>query len=340
MTYHPTQTLAPVRHVTVFPAEAFRVVQGVNEGDPIADASDLVLEDLYQLAAGSQPARLALTLGGEDGAFRIAPTSPAGLSDAPVYLDCLVTFMATDGTIVEALVFVELEPAGGTIAQVWLHPLAPLRNKTGYALVTVDRDKAALRLAAEAAVAFTRGTRITMADGRQVKIEELQPGDRVLTRDSGPQSVRWIGMQTLRATGAFAPITIAAGALHNTGDLVVSPNHRLFIYQRIDALGAGRKEILVKAALLVNGTSVTQTPGGFVDYFQILFDKHEIIYAEGIAAESVFVDTAQRPDLPDEVARRLEAESDRLQRNARELGETDLARRDDAAAMLKRISAI
>jgi len=341
MTDHTTLTGMPTRHLTAFPAEAFCVIHGVNEGDPIADAAELVHEDVYELAPGAASLRLALAPDEAAGAFRIAPESAAGHAGAPVFLDCLATLMAPDSTIVEALIFVEVDATEGTIAQVWLHPLAPLEARVGYTLVTIDRDKAAARLAAEAAVAFTRGTRITMADGRQVPIETLQPGDRVLTRDSGPQELRWIGQQTLRASGAFAPITISAGALHNTGDLVVSPNHRLFIYQRIDALGAGRKEILVKASLLVNGTSVTQTPGGFVDYFHLLFDKHEIIYAEGIAAESFFVDTSTRPGLPAEVSQRLhQRPAGSPGPEARELREADFRRAADAAAMLKRISAL
>src|SRR5690606_17316517 len=123
--------------------------------------------------------------------------------------------------------------------------------------------------------------------------------------DNGPCEIRWIGRQVVRATGAFAPILIAKGALNNSGDLMLSPNHRLFIYQRRDRIRAGRSEVLVRARQLVNGHSVVQSDGGFVEYFQLLFDRHEIIYAEGIAAESLLVDTRVRPVIPDEVTRRL-----------------------------------
>lgn len=339
MSFQHSQAELPIRHLGVFRAETFRVSLGVNEGDPLGDASELLHEDVYMLDEGAASVRLALA-SDESPAFRVAADSAAGRPGAPVYLDSLLTFMGPMGDTREALVFVEVDAPTGMISEVYLHPLAPLEAKTGYALVTIDRETARARLAATAAVAFTRGTQITMADGRQVPIEEIRPGDKVLTRDSGPQSVRWTGMQTLRATGAFAPITIEPGVLNNTGRLVVSPNHRLFIYQRVDALGAGRKEILVRAGLLVNGSTVTQEPGGFVDYFQILFDKHEIIYAEGIAAESLFVDHATRPALPEEVARRLKAEMKPSALPGHELRETDLAARKDAVAMLKRISAL
>lgn len=340
MSFQPTQLDMPVRHLSVFAAEDFRVTRGANEGDALGDASDLVHDDVYELGADARPERLGLAMSEDGRSFVVGPDSPLGRVGAPVYLDSLLTFMGKGGTL-DALVFVEVEPASGSIARVYLHPLNRIAPKSGYALITIDREGAGARLAASAMVAFTRGTRITMADGRQVPIELLASGDRVLTRDSGPQEVRWIGMQTVRATGTFAPITIAAGALNNDRALVVSPNHRLFIYQRIDALGAGQKEILVKAGLLVNGTSVTQEPGGFVDYFQILFDRHEILYAEGIAAESQFLDSAIRPALPEEVMRRLTATTpDSAVLPGHELSDRELSRRPDAAAMLKRISAL
>ena len=98
---------------------------------------------------------------------------------------------------------------------------------------------------------------------------------------------------------------IAKGALNNAEELVLSPNHRIFVYQREDKLGAGRREIMVRADLLVNGVTVTRGEGGYVDYFQLMFDNHEIVYAEGIAAESLPLDTATSPVLPKDVREKL-----------------------------------
>jgi hypothetical protein len=329
----------PVRQLMVHRAENLRVVHGVNEGEPLADAAELLPEDVYELSddARARPLALAQVPGG---AFTVGARTNAGTPGAKICLDSLVTFMSADGSTVEALILVELEPGTDLIAAVHVHPFTPMMPKVPYTLVTIDRDGARARLAESATVSFTRGTRITMADGRQVPVEDLAPGDRVLTRDSGPQEVRWTGMQTVRAEGDFAPVRIRAGALHNMGDLVVSPNHRLFIYQRISALGAGQRDLLVRAGLLVNGTSVTRTPGGFVDYVQVLFDHHEIIYAEGIAAESLFADPATRGALPDAIARELDARPLRdAVEGAFELRESDLLARGDAVEVLRRISA-
>ena len=88
----------------------------------------------------------------------------------------------------------------------------------------------------------------------------------------------------------------------------------------------------------MNGTTVTRDEGGFVDYVQLLFDKHEIIYAEGIAAESLFVDTTSRPAEPDAVARRVTGAALRLP--GRERGAGTLSAPADAADTLRRLSTL
>jgi hypothetical protein len=55
----------------------------------------------------------------------------------------------------------------------------------------------------------------------------------------------------------------------------------------------------------MNGTSIQRMSGGFVDYYQMLFDRHQIIYAEGIAAESMLMDSRTRAVLPAEMGEKL-----------------------------------
>ena len=218
-----------------------------------------------------------------------------------MHLDCALLFMSPDGQTQEALLLVEVDD-DGAVSEIYLLPLALLLPQVEYRLVGIDTKTARQKFAQVACVSFTRGTHITLASGEQRRIEELRVGDRVLTRDDGVQAVRWIGQSTVRAVGDFAPIRIAAGALNNENDLVVSPDHRLFIYQRTDEVGVGRSELLIRARHLVNGYTVTVQDGGFVDYFQLLFDSHQIIYAEGIAAESMLIDTRTRAILPEDLS--------------------------------------
>ena len=321
--------------VQVLPAGAFTVTDGVAIGEPLTFADELVLDDTYELTPGARPLAMALTAQGDQGQFRIAPGGQAGMTGSDVFLDCCVTLMAADGKTYEALVLVEV--VGGGVEAVFMLPLANLRPGQPYRLVGVDRQIATTRFAEVASVSFTRGTRITMASGAQVPIEDIRVGDRVLTRDDGPQVVRWIGETTLRAVGEFAPVVIRKGALHNANDLVLSPDHRLFVYQRQDRLGAGRHEVLVKVRHLINGDTVVQQDGGFVDYFQLLFDQHQIIYAEGIAAESLLIDPRTRAALPDhlgDTVRRGHGHRHHLDYEVRE----SLLSSGDAVALLRRAS--
>ncbi|RYH03253.1 Hint domain-containing protein [Salipiger sp. IMCC34102] len=291
-----TQTRSQVQNFSVWQAKHFVVAEGVADGEPLSFADELVLDDTYMLAPDARPHPMTLEMPADGGPFHVAQASQTGLPAAQIYLDCCITLMSTDGTTYEGIVLVEV--VGGGVEEIYLLPLADLHPKTPYRLVGIDRQLATTRFAEAASVSFTRGTHITMASGAQVRIEDVRIGDRVLTRNDGPQPVRWIGETTLRAVGEFAPVVVKAGTLHNQNDLVLSPDHRLFIYQRQDKLGAGRSEVLVKVRHLINGKTVYQRDGGFVDYFQLLFDQHQIIYAEGIAAESMLIDHRTRAALP------------------------------------------
>lgn len=295
--------LRSAQTLSVYKAESLRVVNGANLGDGLSFADELVHDDIYRLSPVARTFRLALAVQATP-PFRIAADSEIGTAGADLHLDCCVTFMSGDGQTTECIVLVETD-GEGDVAGIYVLPLAPLDAQSDYVLVGVSSSVALQRFAQVACVSFTRGTMITMASGAQRPVEELQAGDRVLTRDDGPQEIRWIGHHTTRAVGAFAPIRIAAGTLNNIRDLVVSPDHRLFIYQRQDHLGAGRSEVLVRARHLLNGNSIQRMNGGFVDYYQMLFDQHQIIYAEGIAAESMLMDTRTRAVLPAEMGEKL-----------------------------------
>ena len=135
-------------------------------------------------------------------------------------------------------------------------------------------------------ICFTRGTSILTPNG-DVCVEDLRVGSRVETLDHGPQTVRWIGSTVRAATGACAPVRIRAGSLDNDRDLWVSQQHRMVLRGAKAELMFGDHEVLVPAKSLVNDCSVRIIEGGEVEYFHILFDNHEIIYAEGAMAESL-----------------------------------------------------
>jgi len=135
-------------------------------------------------------------------------------------------------------------------------------------------------------ICFTPGTRIATPRGQR-PIEELKVGDLVVTRDHGLQPIRWIQSRTVPAIDRFAPVRIRPGVV--TGletDLLVSPQHRMLFQGYQAELLFGDSEVLVAATHLVDGLDVTTETGGTVTYIHMMFDQHEIIYAEGAASES------------------------------------------------------
>ena len=135
-------------------------------------------------------------------------------------------------------------------------------------------------------VCFASGTGILTPHGVR-PIKDLKPGDFVITRDNGLQAIRWIGKRTVPALNKFAPIRFAAGSLPNLArPLLVSPQHRMLVGNHLSELYLGESEVLVSAKHMVNGTSITREVGGEVTYMHLLFDQHEIVYADGTASES------------------------------------------------------
>ncbi len=134
-------------------------------------------------------------------------------------------------------------------------------------------------------VCFTAGTLIRTDTGER-PIEDLVVGDLVLTQDRGYQPIRWIGSSKHLAVGNVAPILIKKGALGNTRDLRVSPQHRMVVQGWMAELYFGVSEALATAKSLVNDHSILREEGGKVVYVHMLFDQHEIVWAEGAPSES------------------------------------------------------
>ena len=132
---------------------------------------------------------------------------------------------------------------------------------------------------------FVQGTEIETANG-PVAVEELKEGDQIRTADRGFQPLRWVGSRKVPAQGAFAPIKICKGALGNSVDLWVSPQHRILLSGWRAELFFGQAEVLATAKNLVNGDTILCETGGDVEYFHIMFDQHELVYSAGIETES------------------------------------------------------
>jgi hypothetical protein len=170
---------------------------------------------------------------------------------------------------------------------------------TAQPLVTSAADAAVFTIAPGtgelAVICFAAGTLIWTPFG-ELAVERLCAGDTVITR-SGPRPIRWIGFVTMDAAKLAAnphlrPIRIRAGALGPdtpSADLVVSPQHRILVRSKIAQRMFGTNEVLVaaKQLLLLDGIDIAEDLDE-VEYFHFLFDRHEVVTANGAEAESLF----------------------------------------------------
>ena len=166
------------------------------------------------------------------------------------------------------------------------------------AVLTLDYDPAGtLPLDADEVVpCFVRGTPIQTAQGL-IPVEDLTVGTLVRTRDNGDQPIRWIGRVTFSAARLHAqphlrPIRIAAGALgpnRPARPLLVSPQHRILVRSAIAQRMFGAPEVLVAAKQLLplDGIDIAQDLER-VEYVHILFDRHEIVFANEAETESLY----------------------------------------------------
>lgn len=141
---------------------------------------------------------------------------------------------------------------------------------------------------------FTPGTHILTEDGPML-VEEVGPGDRVLTRDHGPQEVTWVGLRRMTGARLFAlpetrPIRIRQGALNGMGpflDLLVSPDQRLLCRGRTARHLWGEEEVLIRARDMLGQPGVSVDHGLTGTYYiNLLLDQHEVIWANGMQVES------------------------------------------------------
>lgn len=143
---------------------------------------------------------------------------------------------------------------------------------------------------------FTAGTRIATPDGLRL-IEDLAVGDLVETADQGPMPLRWIGRRRvagpeLAQNPNLLPVRISAGALGHhlpARDLLVSRQHRILVASRVAERMFGASEVLIAAVMLVPlpGIYIDRSVGE-IDYIHLLFDGHELVFAEGTRSESLY----------------------------------------------------
>ncbi|HEY1413171.1 MAG TPA: Hint domain-containing protein, partial [Rhodopila sp.] len=140
---------------------------------------------------------------------------------------------------------------------------------------------------------YLAGTRILTPQG-ETEVEALSAGDMVIVETAdgrSSQPIKWIGQRRIQLTshprpGSAAPIRIARDAIADGQphrDLLVSPDHCVFVDGK-----------LIPAVMLVNDMTIVQEQSRIsVQYFHVELERHGILLAEGLPAES-YLDTGNR----------------------------------------------
>jgi len=133
---------------------------------------------------------------------------------------------------------------------------------------------------------FVSGTRILTPDG-EIAVEQIKAGNEVITARAGGEDlgrVIWVGQRSIDVARhampeKVQPVRILAGAFGPglpQRDLVLSPDHALFI-----------DGYLIEAKTLVNGvTVIVDRSPRYITYHHIELERHDVVLAEGLPAES------------------------------------------------------
>lgn len=157
-------------------------------------------------------------------------------------------------------------------------------------------------------VCFANGTRIE-TDAGPVLVEDLHEGAMVRMLDGAFRPLRKIlsrrfAQSTLATNAALWPVRISAGALGQnvpSRDIRVSRQHRMLVSSPITQRMFGRGDVLVAAIRLTDLPGVfVEEPDAPIEYFHLLFDDHEVIFADGAPSESFFLGPVALSRLPEE----------------------------------------
>ena len=138
-------------------------------------------------------------------------------------------------------------------------------------------------------VCFAAGTLILTPRG-EIPIEYLRAGDLVQTRDNGIKPVVWAGSckldeMTLARAPYLKPISLSHGLLKTESRMLVSPLHGVVMKRR------NGDEYLVRAmdlACMPGGKARVAEGVKQVTYVHIMFDQHEIMFANAAPSESFY----------------------------------------------------
>jgi hypothetical protein len=147
-----------------------------------------------------------------------------------------------------------------------------------------------LLLTAESAPSCYRAGTLIRTDRGEVAVEALCVGDRIASAFGGTVAVTWLGHRQVDCRRhpkpqEVWPVRVAAGAFaagQPRRDLWLSPDHAVFV-----------DGVLIPIRYLINGATIVQEPVDAVTYWHVELPMHDVLFAEGMPAES-YLDTGNR----------------------------------------------
>jgi len=145
-------------------------------------------------------------------------------------------------------------------------------------------------VASDTVICFAEGTRIATPSG-PVAVEDLREGDEVeVLLGEGTRPIIWIGHRQVDCRrhpepAKVWPVRVKAGAFGPgmpVRDLYLSPDHAVYV-----------ERVLIPIKHLINGGSVAQVETDTVTYYHVELASHDVVLAEGLAAES-YLDAGDR----------------------------------------------
>lgn len=229
-----------------------------------------------------------LNLGSFDGTSDFSGSSGASVQGVSDNIDPSITQTVTDATALAAFTgtgteALTLATTGSSAVNGSGNMLTQLTQQSG-GTVTVSYTYAPSTLAC-----FAAGTRIATPDG-PIAVQQLHVGQSVSLASGGSAPIVWIGHRSIDCRRHAQPETvwpvhIRAGAFAPhvpERDLVLSPDHAVFF-----------EGVLIPVRYLLNDSTIVQQRLDRIAYYHIELARHDLLLAEGLAAES-FLDTGNR----------------------------------------------
>lgn len=140
------------------------------------------------------------------------------------------------------------------------------------------------------------GTTILTKNG-EMPVEQLSPGDRIITRDAGFATLRDIKI----VTGTERAIAVKAGSLGHTRpeqDVILPAGQKVLVRDWRAPAMFKASQSLVPVSELVDGEFVADLGEQDMSLVALTFDRPHILYAGGLEVESASAPVGEKAEMP------------------------------------------